>query len=139
MTYMDLKKKHQTRVDAFPMAFAFSTEQVNEGLAKLGITKEEAVSIGGGGFIKKDDVDAFNTLFKEMMDEKTEACKDAAFLVDGLRYELENHEYSYTWDDEPAIDCFKRYVDTDSEYFKQCLAAAKKQCAANQEDGDEES
>ena len=25
MTYMDLKKKHQTQVDAFPMAFAFST------------------------------------------------------------------------------------------------------------------
>ena len=136
MTYMDLKKKHGAELGAFPMAFAFSTEQLNEGLQKLGATKEEVTSIGGGGFIKRTDVDKFVAMFNSQNAERTEACKDAEFLTDALRYELENHEYSYTWDAEPAIDCFKGNVNIESEYFKQCLATAKKLVAANSDGGE---
>ena len=56
--YSAFKKSKQQKVDEFPMIFAFSQEQLEEGKARLGVTdNKELLSIGAGGFIRKSDRD----------------------------------------------------------------------------------
>lgn len=105
--YVQLKNKKQEEFNAFPMAFAFSTEQMKEGLDKLGITADEAVGIGAGGFIRKSDLEAFKDMVKRWQDAEAEAIANdktgEGFIKDMFVYELGNHEYSYTGDATPAI------------------------------------
>lgn len=106
-TYVQLKNKKQEEFNAFPMAFAFSNEQMKEGLDKLGITADEAVGIGAGGFIRKSDLEAFKDMVKRWQDAEAEAIANdktgEGFIKDMFVYELDNHEYSYTGDATPAI------------------------------------
>ena len=89
------------------MAFAFSDEQMKEGLERLGITKDEAVGIGAGGFIRKSDLEAFKDMQKRWQDAEAEAIANdktgEGFIKDMFVYELGNHEYSYTGDATDAI------------------------------------
>ena len=98
MKYLELKAKHQSEIDNFPMFFAFNNDQLQEGMDKLGTNKTELLSIGGGGFLRKIDSESFEALWKNIKQERAEARKDADYLVDMFRYELNNHEYCYTWD-----------------------------------------
>lgn len=105
--YVQLKNKKQKEFNAFPMAFAFSDEQLKEGLDKLGITKDEAVGIGAGGFIRKSDLEDFKAMVKRWQDAEAEAIANdktgEGFIKDMFVYELGNHEYSYTGDATDAI------------------------------------
>ena len=105
--YIQLKEAKQKEFNAFPMAFAFSKEQLKEGLKKLGITEAEAVGIGAGGFIRKADVEAFKALLKKWQDAEAEAIAGdktgEGFIKDMFAYELGNHEYAYTGDATDAI------------------------------------
>lgn len=105
--YVQLKNKKQEEFNAFPMAFAFSDEQMKEGLERLGITKDEAVGIGAGGFIRKSDLEAFKDMQKRWQDAEAEAIANdktgEGFIKDMFVYELGNHEYSYTGDATDAI------------------------------------
>jgi len=103
-TYSQLKKKHSQELDNFPIFFAFSNEQLAEGLNKLNTTKENIVSIGMGGFVAKENVKNFRNLLDAHNTEMVESLKNDDFLVDALVYELNNHEYSYTWDMTPALE-----------------------------------
>lgn len=132
MKYRELQKQIQQEVNSFPMAFAFSYEQLKEGLKRLGAWSGSVVSIGGGGFIRKSDKDSFQQMFKRHEVMRKEALKDDNFLIDALEYELANHEYCITYDPEPALSmlgisendiddrvrkCFKRAEDS---YLKAC-------------------
>ena len=69
--------------------------------------KDKIVSIGGGGFIRKADEDAFKAMFQRHRLER-EAAMDAdrtgdGYLLEMFRCELANHEYGYTRDAEPAL------------------------------------
>lgn len=97
--YIELKDRHQKEVNEFPMMFAFSQEQFEEGMKKLGVTsKEELVSIGYGGFVRKTDAKAYVQLIKRMDDEDREAMKDPEYCYEMFRYELSNHEFCITYD-----------------------------------------
>jgi hypothetical protein len=98
MKYLELKEKHQKAINDFPMFFAFNNDQLREGIAKLGANKTELLNIGGGGFIRKTDSEAFDALWENIDKERAEARKDDEYLVEMFRYELNNHEYCYTWD-----------------------------------------
>jgi hypothetical protein len=109
--YLNLKRKHQEEVNNFPIIFAFSNQQFEEGMIKLGLTAsdtDKVYSIGGGGFIRKTDSEAFSELFNRHEQEMKEAIdRDATgegFIFDMFNYELANHEYSYTGDIEPTLD-----------------------------------
>lgn len=128
--YNALKTKHGEEVNNFPMSFAFSNEQFATGLKKLGATREDVVSIGGGGFIRKTDKDAFLALFKRHTEEMEAAMLDDDFLTDAIRYELGNHEYCITGDetdtletlgvvldDERKVDCFNK---ARTDYLSNC-------------------
>ena len=106
-TYKQMKDRHQSEVNALPLAFAFSRERYLEKLAAWGITEDEAkagaiISIGAGGFIRATDEELVNSTFKRIQDE-TEAAIAAdttgdGFIYEMFLYELNNHEYSYTGD-----------------------------------------
>ena len=116
--YLILKRKQQEEVNNFPMVFAFSDKQFEEGMEKLGLTATDTskvCSIGGGGIIRKTDSQTFGDMLemqKKEMDEAIEADTTGdGFIFDMFSYELANHEYSYTWDIEPTLDALGLTID----------------------------
>lgn len=66
--YEEIREKHQKEVNEFPIGFAFSDQQFEEQMKKLGLEPNqtnEVVSTGGGGFIKKKDIESFEAMFKK--------------------------------------------------------------------------
>lgn len=112
-TYKEMKKRHQAEINALPLAFAFSDEQLREKLAAWNITEEEAVAgaiinIGHGGFIRSSDEDLVMGTFERITKEE-DAARAADLTGDGYIYEmflteLNNHEYSYTGDIMETLD-----------------------------------
>jgi hypothetical protein len=93
------------------MVFAFSNEQFEEGMEKLGLTTtdtDKVYSIGGGGFIRKTDSESFEEMFEMHKKETDEAINNDAtgdgYIFDMFSYELANHEYGYTGEIEPTLD-----------------------------------
>ena len=103
--YRALKEKHQKEVNEFPMFFAFSQEQFEEGKAKLGVADNaELVDIGYGGFIRESDKQAYIDMHKRMDAEQKEAMQDEECCYWMFRYELSNHEYVITRDLEDTFN-----------------------------------
>ena len=103
--YAQLKERQQKEVNSFPIAFAFNQKQFEDGMRELGLSPEETskvVSIGGGGFIRKTDVESFHNMFKRHTQQIEKAINEdkngTRFIKDMFSYELENHEYGYTRD-----------------------------------------
>lgn len=105
-TYLQMKERHREELESFPMMFAFSKEQFAEGMKKLGLEPTDTkkiCSVGGGGFIRKTDGDALGDLFEKFHAEEAEARKSDEYLLQMFSYELNNHEYCYTWDVVPTL------------------------------------
>lgn len=98
MKYIELKQQQSKELNDFPMVFAFSDNQFEDGLAKLSITEDEACSVPGGGFIRKTDSQALMDLFLRHGKESDEAMKDPEFAFQAFNYELSNHEFCITCD-----------------------------------------
>ncbi len=104
-SYQEMERRHQQEVNAFPIMFAFSNAQFDEGMRKLGFEPDQLdqiVSIGGGGFIRKSDKQAMLDMFARHQKER-----EAAIAADEdgtghayqmFLYELDNHEYCITMD-----------------------------------------
>lgn len=108
--YAEMKKRQQERVNALPLMFAFSQQQFNEGMAKLGLEPNDThliTSIGAGGFIRKSDVPLFNDTMESLSTEAQTAINEdvdgTGFIKDMFLYELANHEYCITYDLEPTL------------------------------------
>ncbi len=105
MNYIEFKQKQETELNNFPMAFAFSQKQLDKAMQKLNVTKhDEIVSIGGGGIVRKTDVQKLKTLFAKHHQERELFFTDDANLLDSLIYELGNHEYCITGDVQDTLD-----------------------------------
>lgn len=104
---MTLQYKQKQELDAFiseNVFFAFSKEQFETGLERLG--KVKIANIGMGGFCKADKASDFLLLMKRHKKERAEyrrSLKDVDILKDMIKRELSNHEYTYTRDPEPAL------------------------------------
>ena len=99
--YREYNKECEKKVNNFPMMFAFSKGQFLEVLKKLGVSEDEVMSIGLGGYIRKRDEKAFEDLMNSMELEKITAIKeDDDFVVQMFEYEMGNHEYCINGDDE---------------------------------------
>lgn len=116
--YKELNNKQSQEVNNFPMMFAFSTEQFNEGMIKLGLKPtdtDKIFSIGGGGYIKKSDsalLDNMTTKHEKEMKESIENdLTGEGFIYDMFKYELANHEYGYTYEIEDTLDCLDLTMD----------------------------
>lgn len=125
MRYSELKNRFTKEVNAFPMRFAFDDKQFKKGLEDLGITEQDAVSVGAGGFIRKKDKDALSTMFNGHNAQIREALKNDGFMIDAIKYELANHEFIITYDPYDALSVLD--LSLDNERVKRCFNEAKKQ------------
>lgn len=117
-TYTILKQKHQTEVDNFPIGFAFSDKQFEEAMEKLGLKvtdTDKVLSIGGGGFIRKTDSEAFGNMFERHEKEMKEAIEadttGEGFILGMFDYELANHEYCITWELDDTLRALDLTID----------------------------
>ena len=106
--YEELKDRQREEFNNFPIAYAFSDEQLVRALEKLGAKKEECVSVfGHGDIVKKEDAPKLLAMMKRHDQEVAEAMKDYDFAVGGFLYEMNNHEYCINWEgDENVLGCF---------------------------------
>ena len=116
--YVEMKKRHQERVNALPLMFAFSQQQFNEGMEKLGLKPTDThliTSIGAGGFIRKADLANFHDTMEALKIEAQAAIDEdidgTGFIKDMFLYELGNHEYCITYDLEPTLDALNLTED----------------------------
>lgn len=99
--YLELKNKHEKELNEFPIKFAFGNEQFKEMMKDFGLTENDTdkiVSIGFGGYVKKENLKAMEELFKNQADEMKQAFNDDEFLESAFNYEMGNHEYIITYD-----------------------------------------
>jgi hypothetical protein len=125
--YAELKNKQQAEFNSFPIKFAFSREQEEKGLEELGLASaDEAIGIGGGGFIRESDKQAFYDMLEKFDKEHTQMFGNPKYVVDMFKYELANHEYGYTLDLEPTLEaCGLTIEEVNSNLIlKKGLAAA---------------
>ena len=109
--YLKLKNNNQKRFNDFSekyiyWIFAFSSKEFDDELKKHDLTKDDIISIGAGGFIKKEHKELYlkemnrlhnDDAFKQVKDDDAEVKK--AFM-----YELANHEYCITYNVDDALD-----------------------------------
>ena len=109
-SYQDLKRTHAEELNAFEgIFFAFSDEQFTEGMAKIGYTdqenlKDKILSLGAGGYIRKDRSAAFGAMFDRHAEERKQIKAEEKILLEALTYELQNHEYCITGDTSDALN-----------------------------------
>lgn len=107
-TYMQLKSRQQKEVGNFPMFFAFSNKQFDEGMEKLGLNPKDTDKIyklgNTGGFYKKSDAPKLREMFDRHDKEMSEAMKSDEFVLEMFEYELANHEFCITYDYEPTLN-----------------------------------
>ena len=127
--YLALQKKHQEDISNFPIAYAFSTDQYEEALEKLGAKPEECVTVfGHGDIMKKENVKPFLQMLKEHEQELKEAMKNEEFAEAAFRYEMDNHEYALNYDgDDDVLRCFTmRFEDLERLGLKEAYLRAKR-------------
>lgn len=120
MKYIELKNKYQDKVDNFKgLIFAFTEQQLEEGLKKINATRRDITPIGLGGFVLKDRVHEFKQIhknFKRELKEHIDNDPDGEnFVKNMFLYELNNHEYIVSHDEEPAL----RALDLSYEDLKE--------------------
>ena len=139
--YLKAKQERRMQAGAFPLAFAFSQKQLHEGLAKLGATLDEVVSIGNGGFVRKADAPAFSEMLIESALKhdaaihRSKGRTDGGYLFEGLVYELGNHEFCITGCPEDALQALgitAKELETD-DAIATTLRAAIEHYRAKQE------
>lgn len=102
--YLDLQERQRKEIEEFPIAYAFSEQQLKEALEKLGATKEECVTIfGHGDIVKKENAKPFIDMLKRHMNELQIAMKEEAFAEAAFLYEMDNHEYAINWDGDDDV------------------------------------
>lgn len=107
--YLELKKQNELLFNEFSKnniywIFAFSTNEFDKKLNELNLKRDEIVSIGAGGFIKKENIKNYNQLSRIMINEIEAIKNDDDELKKAFIYELANHEYCITYDLDDTLD-----------------------------------
>lgn len=117
--YRELRDRQQKEVNEFPMFFAFSNKQFEEGMARFGLKADETDKIyklgNTGGFYLRSDSEKLFAMFTRHEEELATAIAEdqtgEGFIYEMFLYELNNHEYGYTGDAEPALDALGMTID----------------------------
>ena len=111
MTYQQLIDKQQKEVNEFPLGAAYNKKQFEEMMAKWNLKPndtDQITTIMNGVFIRKSDIPAYIELVNKLHNETQEAIKNDetgdGFVYQMFAYELDNHEYSVTYDLEETLD-----------------------------------
>ena len=114
-----MKNRHQERVNALPIKFAFGMKQFREMMESWGLTENDTDKIykmgsTGGFYLRTDSKLIFDTLEENEIEMQAAIRNDtdgSGFIRDMFRYELANHEYCVTFDLEPTLDALGLSVD----------------------------
>lgn len=87
MKYSEFLEKQREELDAFPKAFAFSSEQLEEAKRELGVASDDELSsLGCGVLIRKSDVESWKALMeswnKQRLEEVRADTTGKAFISD---------------------------------------------------------
>ena len=112
--YREMERRRQKQIDDYLRKyafFAFSKDQFEEGLAKLGLGPDDLgalVEIPGGGYMLDDRAPEFVKILNSVKRERENALADPEtgeqFAFDMFRAELADHKYSYTGDASETLD-----------------------------------
>lgn len=100
-SYTAIKSKEPVLVDCF---FAFSNDQLKEGIAKHNLEGKKLCSAGAGLFGTREGI-------KKLLDDYEQIDKNIAAECDPQEvydYEFDNHECSYTCEDSEAFAIVER-------------------------------
>ena len=129
MKYKEYVDKRQAEFDALPVFFAYSNDQLEEELAKRGLSSKKKsdlakiARLSAGGFFLKEDRPAILAFLKN--DTLKELMKDAAFAKDAFRYEMYNHEYPINWEgDYDVVSIFYNVEFEEGKSWKDYLEEA---------------
>ena len=86
--------------------FVSTEEKLAEELKKLGLNRDDVLSIGMGGYLKKEALNDYKKLLKELGNTWDDIKDDDALLLDAFKHELWNHEFVVTYDVEPTLEVF---------------------------------
>ena len=135
--YQKLRDRQQQEFNALPLGFAFSDKQFREVMQAWGLDPEKDTdkifSIGYGGFIQKKDAELLHTTTARHEEELAAAIAadqtGDGFICDMFRYELDNHEYSYTRDPSDTLDALG-YTAEEINADQRLLHGLAKACKA---------
>ena len=104
---------------------AFSNEQFDKGMIKLGLNPDDTdkiYSIGEGGYIRKSDHKAFHKMLDKFKEEDNKAIANDingnGFIKEMFLYELKNREYSYTRDSDTVLEVIEALGFTPEDIVK---------------------
>lgn len=120
-TYDEMKARHSKEYNDFTkdcVFFAFSMNQFNEGMKKIGLDPgdtDKVYSIGHGGCILRTKSREYNGMLKRFTNEHNKAVADdkdgTGYIRQMFEYEMNNHEYGYTRDIEDTLDALGLTLD----------------------------
>lgn len=142
MKYMELKNRFEKEYNDFSkenIIWAFSDEQLNEALKERGLTlkqfKELYSRFYAGGAILNSSAQEYMAMSERHYEElQSNLRNDSEFAYEAFRYELANHEYCITCDEEPAL----RALGLSSDDVENCplmleaFKKAEKECRYEQ-------
>jgi hypothetical protein len=109
--YLELKRKQEKERNEFPMFFAFSNKQFEEGMAQIGLTPadtDKIYSTGSGGYYHKSDAAALRDMVRRHQEQRLAAIASDpdgnGYIYDMFNYELANHEYCITYELDDTLD-----------------------------------
>lgn len=120
-TYQQMKNRHEKEYNDFSknsIFFAFSNQQFDEGMQKLGLDPNDTkkiYSIGNGGFILRTKSKEMHELFARFCKEHNCAIANdtdgTGYIYQMFEYEMFNHEYGYTGDISSTLDALDITID----------------------------
>ena len=132
-SYAEMSAVHQKDVDNFPMCFIFgrkSDEDIREELYKSLGTRDlnDVMKSPYGGIILKKDLSAMIEMFKHHDRERDYFNRSFDKLVESIKSEMYNHEYSYTLDPMDTLMALGKTTKAFQDYrFKKAFETAEKQ------------
>ncbi len=105
-TYEQMHARHMDEINAFPIGWAFSREQLEMEKKRLGVSSDSelcAIQVNGG-FVRKADAERYVDMTIRQIEEQAAAMKDYDFALGAFVAELANHEYGYTRDPRSTIE-----------------------------------
>lgn len=123
MQYIELKQNKQKAYDEafakYGVFFAFNKEQLEEGLLKTNSKGKKITSIGMGGYLKSENVDALFADLKVIEKEYKKAVRaEKERKQEAILFELKNYECFYTGDITNALEVLKTMGITRAEVLK---------------------
>lgn len=127
MTYIEFKKQQYEKLNNLPIFYAFNKEQFEKGMAEKGVKLEDVFDMGAGAYCDKKNVKLIDEAF-DSSKILVKLLENTKFFEEALKYELWNHEFSYTGDPRDAMevlsitkDDIKKHADNGSELAKKIL------------------